>query len=72
MIVVNSQLKHIDFIISARFYGGKDIKVGHSIFLIILKKDWALLAFFISNIIGNISLSSFISESKPWESLIFV
>ena len=54
------------------FYGGTHIKVGHSIFRTILEKDSALLAFFISNIIGNISLSSSISGSKPWDSLVFV
>ena len=42
----------------------------YSIFRTILEKKYALLAFFISNIVGNIFKSS--SECKPCYSLVYV
>ena len=48
--------------------------MGHSIVCTTLKKIFfsTLIAFFISNIIGNIFLSSSISGRKPWHNLAFV
>ena len=52
-------------IISTAFYGNRDIKISSSVLCTILKKMFCpLLAFFIPNIVGNIFLRTFISESK--------
>ena len=48
-------------VISVAFCSDRDSKMGHSIFLTIMKKKNI-----ISNIIGNIILSSSISGSKPF------
>ena len=59
-------------IIVAVFYGDRDIKMSHSIFGTISEKIGALKTFSISNIVGNIFFKccSFISGSKPWDSLL--
>ena len=71
---VHENLFSLFNIISAAFYGDKDIKMDHFIFHDIFqnKKNLTLLAFFISSTVGNIFSISYISEIKPWDTLIFV
>ena len=59
--------------IAAEFYSDRDIKIDHSIVHTILKRKFrTLLAFLISNVVGNIFLSSSVSGNKPWDSLVSV
>ena len=62
------------FIISATFFGNKNIEMGHSFLRFVFSKIifCNLLALFIYYIAGKIFLSSSISGSKPWNSFICV
>ena len=68
--IFHGSLFYLLIILFADFYDYWDIKMDHSIFPLFGKKVFLhFVNIFISNIVGNIFLSSYISENKPWGNL---
>ena len=62
--ILQNERQDISVVISVAFNGDRDIKMDHSMFRTILKKNCTMLAFFTSNAVRNIIFSVFISRSN--------